>query len=235
MYSSIENPKMKTLKKLQEKKYRDQTGLFLVEGEHLVEEAKKHHCLKEVYFLEDQNKEPMVTEKVMKYLSNLSTPPKQIGVCQKGKIKKEMQRVVLLDDIQDPGNLGTIIRSMVAFHTDTLILSPHCADVYSTKVLRATQGMIFQIQIFVCDLNEAIQKLKEKNIPVYGTKINHGKNIKTVEKISKFAIIMGNEGNGVHPEILNQCDAYFSIAMSEQCESLNVGVATSILLYELDK
>ena len=235
-YSSVSNEKIKQLKKLQEKKYRDQTGLFLIEGEHLILEAKKRNILEDIYSLEgyELEGEHVVTEKVMKYVTNLNSVPKKIGVCR----KKEGiigNRVVLLDGVQDPGNLGTIIRSMVAFKADTLIVSEDTADVYSTKVLRATQGMIFHISIFRKTLIETIRELKKLDYSIFGTSVIHGKSIKSIEKCEKFAIIMGNEGNGVRREVLKEADDYYYIPMNPECESLNVGVALSIFLYELDK
>ena len=158
-----------------------------------------------------------------------------MGICKKIEEKEIGKKLVILDGVQDPGNLGTIIRSSVAFNIDTIILSKTCVDLYNSKVLRATQGMIFNINIIERDLEEIIPKLKENNYKVYGTKVNGGKSLKDIEKTDKFAIIMGNEGNGVKPEILDMCSDYIYIDMNKSCESLNVGVATSIILYELDK
>ena len=142
-------------------------------------------------------------------------------------------RILILDGIQDPGNLGTIIRSSVAFNIDSIVLSKDSVDLYNSKVIRATQGMIFNINIIQKDLLEFIPLLKDYKI--YGTKVNGGKSLKNVEKVKKFAIIMGNEGQGVKKDILDMCSDYIYIDMNKSCESLNVGVATSIILYELDK
>ena len=95
--------------------------------------------------------------------------------------------------------------------------------------------MIFNINIIYCDLFEIINILKTKEYKIYGTKVNGGKNIKNVERSEKFAIIMGNEGRGVQSSILDLCDEYIYIKMNENCESLNVAIATSIILYQLDK
>lgn len=240
LYSSIENKKIKNIKKLNTKKYRDEVNKFLVEGEHLVLEAYKNGVLEEI-ILEENNdininiEKSYVTNGVLKYISELDNPSKIIGICNKITKKDIGNKVLILDEIQDPGNLGTIIRSCVAFNIDTIILSKNCVDVYNSKVLRATQGMIFNINIFEENLNEIIPRLKKDGYTVYGTKVNGGKNLKNVEKIKKFAIIMGNEGRGVNSSILNLCSDYIYINMNKNCESLNVGVATSIILYELDK
>lgn len=240
LYSSIENKKIKNIKKLYTKKYRDEYNEFLIEGEHLVLEAYKKGILKELILEEGTDfkldiETSYVTSSVLKYISELSNPSKIMGICKKIEEKEIGKKLVILDGVQDPGNLGTIIRSSVAFNINTIILSKTCVDLYNSKVLRATQGMIFNINIIERDLEEIIPKLKENNYKVYGTKVNGGKSLKNIEKADKFAIIMGNEGNGVKPEILDMCSDYIYIDMNKSCESLNVGVATSIILYELDK
>ena len=195
LYSSNENKKIKELKKLNQKKHRDETNMFLIEGENLVLEAYNSGYLKEILVLENYNlnidiKTNQVTLNVMKYLSNLDTPPKVIGICLKKQNEIKGNKILMLDCIQDPGNLGTIIRSSVAFNIDTIILGDGSADPYSPKVLRATQGMIFKINIVNENLNQIIPKLKEKNYKIFGTKLNDAKELKTIEKNEKFAIIM---------------------------------------------
>ena len=240
IYTSTENKKIKYIKKLYNKKYRDEFNEFLIEGEHLVLEAYKKGILKEL-ILEDgtdfksEVDTSYVSNSVLKYISELSNPSKIMGICKKLEEKDIGKKIVILDGIQDPGNLGTIIRSSVAFNIDTIVLSKDTVDLYNSKVLRATQGMIFNINIIERDLNEFIPVLKENNYKVYGTKVNGGKSLKNVEKCEKFAIIMGNEGSGVKSSILDMCSDYIYIDMNSSCESLNVGVATSIILYELDK
>ena len=240
LYTSIENKKIKNIKKLYNKKYRDEFNEFLIEGEHLVLEAYKKGILKELILEEGTSfkldiETSYVSSNVLKYISELSNPSKIMGICKKLEKKEIGERIVILDGIQDPGNLGTIIRSCVAFNIDTIVLSKDTVDLYNSKVLRATQGMIFNINIIERDLNIFIPDLKEKKYKVYGTKVNGGKSLKNVEKCEKFAIIMGNEGSGVKPNILDMCSDYIYIDMNSSCESLNVGVATSIILYELDK
>lgn len=240
LYSSIDNKKIKNIKKLNSKKYRDEFNLFLIEGEHLVLEAYNKGILKELLLEEGTNfnldiDTSYVTSNVIKYISELSNPSKIMGICTKLEEKEIGNKVLILDGVQDPGNLGTIIRSSVAFNIDTIILSNDTVDMYNSKVLRATQGMIFNINIIEKDIINIIEDLKKKDYKIYGTKVNGGKSLKNVEKSKKFAIIMGNEGNGVKPEVLNLCSDYIYIDMNSSCESLNVGVATSIILYELDK
>ncbi|MBP3766580.1 MAG: RNA methyltransferase [Bacilli bacterium] len=235
---SLSNKKIKDLNKLKNKKYRDLENLFLVEGWHLVKEAYNAGILKEVLVLKDTFVEMncniiYTTEEVLKYLSDVDTPQNIIGVCKKIDNNKIGKKVVILDDIQDPGNLGTIIRSSVAFNFDTIILSNNSVDIYNPKVIRATQGMLFKVNIIRCDLTEEISKLKDDGYRILATKVTNGKDVKTLEKIEKLCIIMGNEGNGVSDKVLALADDFIYIKMNKNCESLNVGVATSILLYEL--
>lgn len=241
IYTSINNEKIKNIKKLNEKKYRDQNELFLVDGEHLVQEAYKKGVLQELILLENKKinidiKTNYITENVLKYISNLENPSGIIGICKKTKGTIKGNKILILDDIQDPGNLGTIIRSSVAFNIDTLILSKNTVELYNSKVIRATQGMLFNLNIVKEeDLETTIKNLKEKNYRILSTNVKSGKSLKTIEKCDRFAIIMGNEGRGVSKHLSELSDEYLYIDMNKKCESLNVGVATSIILYELDK
>lgn len=241
LYTSTQNEKIKELKKLSIKKYRDKTGLFLVEGKHLVLEAYKTGYLKEL-LLEQDELFPLavptnyLSNNVIHYISDVESPSTVFGVCEKPKEDTNYgNQILILDGIQDPGNLGTIIRSAVAFHVDTIIVSSSTVDIYNPKVVRSSQGMIFHIPIVVKDLYDIIPELQKEHYKIFGTKVTYGKNLKTVEKCEKFAIIMGNEGQGVEEALLDLCDEYLYIKMDDRCESLNVGVATSIILYELDK
>lgn len=237
MITSVENKKIKEISKLNNRKYRKEMGLFIVEGEHLVEEAYKHNLLESVYSLDetDYPDSEIVSENVMRKLSNLDTIPNIIGICKFKEEKELGNKILVLDDIQDPGNLGTIIRSAVAFNIDSIILSKETVDLYNPKVLRATQGMIFNMNIITRDLVPFISLLKEDNYKIYSTNVINGKEVKTIEKEDKYAIIMGSEGRGVKKEIEDMSDANIYIKMNPLCESLNVGVATSIILYELYK
>lgn len=240
IYSSIDNKKIKDIKKLNTRKYREKEGLFLVEGEHLVLEAYKKGYLKTL-ILEENEIFPLdvetiyVTNNVLNYITNLETPQPVMGVCYKKKENEIGNKILILDDIQDPGNLGTIIRSAVAFNIDTIILSDKTVDLYNPKVVRATQGLIFHINIIIKNLQEFVPILKNNEYKILGTRVTHGKSVKDIYKCEKFAIIVGNEGNGLSEEMINLSDEFIYIDMNDVCESLNVGVATSIILYELDK
>lgn len=240
--TSLDNDNVKKWKKLCKKKYRDEFGIYLVEGEHLVEEAYKSGVLDKVIVLdgEDYSYDNIVyvSYEVMKAISSLDTPNKIMGVCKKKEnIEIVGKRFLLLDGIQDPGNLGTIVRSAVAFNIDTIILSDDTVDLYNPKVLRSTQGMIFHTNIFSYDIVAFINILKSMGITVYGTDVNNGMDARELSDLDKtsFALVMGNEGNGVRKEVKELCDKNLYINMNENVESLNVGVATSILLYELGR
>ena len=241
LYTSTQNEKIKNLRKLNNKKYRDENSLFLIEGEHLVLEAYKNGYLKELLLEENTSLSINVptsylTRNVMKFISELDNPSNIMGVCTKLVEQEELgNKILVLDNVQDPGNLGTIIRSAVAFNIDTIILSDDTVDLYNSKVIRASQGMIFKINIVRKSLLVVIPNLKKQGYRIYTTNVKNGKSLKNVEKVSKFAIIMGNEGLGVKESISSLADDFLYIDMAKDCESLNVAVAASIILYELDK
>lgn len=240
MITSVNNEQIKEIAKLKEKKYRDSENLFLVEGSHLVEEAYKNKLLKKAIMVSDFEflldiEKIIVTKEIMKKLSDTSSPARIIGVVEKKKDAKLGNKLLLLDGIQDPGNLGTIIRSSVAFGFDTIVASTETVDLYNPKVIRSTQGMLFNTNIIVRDLEEFILSIKKNDYIVLGTKVKGGIDINDIEVHKKFALIIGNEGNGISDKIIKLCDEYLYISMKKKCESLNAGVAASILMYEMSK
>ena len=239
MIESINNEQIKEIRKLNDKKYRDESNLFLVEGDHLVKEAYKAGYLKKIILTEDiydfDVEKLLVTDKVIKSISELNNT-KVIGVCSKLSNELDLSKnIVILDGVQDPGNLGTIIRSCVAFNINNLVLSNETVDLYNSKVIRSTQGMIFNINIIRDDLENTIKLLKDNNYTIYGTNVVNGIDIKDVKKDKKYAIILGNEGNGISNKINALVDKNIYIKMNDKCESLNVAVSGSIILYELNK
>ena len=241
LITSIKNEHVKELVKLKDKKYRDETNTFLVETKHLVLEAHRAGLIKEL-ILEQNEIFPLdapityVSKEVLKKISSLESPSKVMAVVNKRKDNNEIgEKILILDRIQDPGNLGTIIRSAVAFNIDTIVLSLDTVDLYNPKVIRSTQGMLFNINIITSDLNDVISFLKKEGYKIYSTNVVNGSNVKDIEIPLKYAIIMGNEGKGVKEELQLLSDENIYIGMNEKCESLNVGVAASIILYELDK
>lgn len=236
--SSTNNDRIKELVKLKEKKYRDITNLFFVEGLDIIKEAYNASLLKTIYVLEGY--EPLykdietiyVSTDVMKKISDISSITGYYGVCKKKEEKAIGNRIIILDDLQDPGNLGTIIRSACAFNFDTVVLSKKTVDLYNPKVLRSTKGMIFNINIITRDLSIFIPTLN--NYLICGTDVNKGTNIKEIDIPSKIAIVIGNEGRGISKEIAQLCNKFIYIKMNKNCESLNASIASSILMYEVD-
>lgn len=240
MIGSLDNKKIKELRKLKDKKYRDKEKKYLVEGIHLVLEAYKKGDLLEIILGENEDVDILVSKvyvsnQILKSLSSLETPYKIIGVCKYPNEDLELgDKLLILDGVQDPGNLGTIIRSSVAFNISTVVLGNNCVDLYNSKVIRACQGMNFHINIIRRDLKDFMTNIKKEDYYILGTNVNDGSDLKSISNLSKYAIIMGNEGNGVSKEIQDMCDRNIYIKMNDKCESLNVAVATSIILYELD-
>lgn len=241
--SSLDNKKIKEYSKLKQKKYRDLSSKFIIEGEHLVEEALKSGFLLDVLVLESYPFKidfdiTYVTKAILKELTDLETAPPVIGICKKLDIKKESShKILILDNIQDPGNLGTIIRTSKAFGIDEILISKDSVDLYNSKVIRATQGIIFYLPVIRCDLEDEINDLKQAGITIYGTNVHNGIDIRTLDAKMKndYAIVMGNEGNGVRNEIQKQVDKNLYINMDSTVESLNVSIATSIILYEFTR
>lgn len=238
--SSINNTKIKEWAKLKIKKYRDNGDEFLIEGDHLVNIAvskdlvlsiiavdKKYEVLGVPFYL--------VTDAIMKKLSSQASSSEVIAIARKNKTREINGNVVLLDNIQDPGNLGAIIRSAVAFNIDTIVMSNDTVDLYNEKVIRSSEGMIFEINFVKDNLDRVIKDLKSKNYKIYGTDVTCGKDLKSIDFCEKTGIIIGNEGNGVKKEILTLCDEKINININNKCESLNASVAASIVFYELSR
>ena len=243
LITSLNNEKIKEYIKLKEKKYRKINNLFIIEGEHLVREAYKKGLLKELILLEGTTLDIDVdtiytTKEIINKITDLETSPNILGVCKIINNDKLVgNKYLILDNIQDPGNLGTIIRSAKAFNIDTIILSKDTVDLYNPKVVRATQGIMFHINIIITDIEYVINDLKKNGIKIFGTDVNSGMPPSSIPSIDKenFALIMGNEGSGVKKEIKNLCDENLYIKMNNEVESLNVAVATSIILYEFNR
>ena len=242
--TSLENDKVKKFRKLQKRKYRDEYNQYIVEGEHLIFEAYRKGAIEELILLEGrENPLPVpygyYSYDVMKKISSMDNPPDIMALCNRfddsGEVKGD--KILILDGIQDPGNLGTIIRSAVAFDVDTIILTENTVDLYNSKVLRATQGMFYHINIITREAMEVMLLLQNIGIPVYGTDVSEGCDVRELlpEEKKKYALVMGNEGNGVREVINKMCTKKLYISMNKNVESLNVGIATSILLYELGR
>lgn len=228
--SSINNQLVKDTVKLHKKKNRDQTGLFLVEGYHLYEEAKLTPYVKTVFTTDDAIQGinvVHVTEEVLEKLAQTKSPSPIICVCTKIDKKEITDKVLILEEIQDPGNLGTLLRSALGFGFDTIVLDK-CVDVYNDKVLRSTQGMIFKLNLVEMNTMNFIEQ--NSKYKVYGTEMN-GSSITEIEASKFIALVLGNEGSGLSKTVLNR--TYKNIAIKTKIESLNVGVAGSIIMHHI--
>ncbi len=238
LITSVNNDKIKELVKLKDKKYRDLHDLFFIEGKDLCDSAYSHGLLRELYILDgydniyDGIPYTYVSADVMKKISDLGSVSEYYGVCSKIIEGDIGNRILVLDDIQDPGNLGTIIRSAVAFNFDTLVLSRGTVDMYNPKVVRSTKGMLFKTNIIVRDIPSFLNELD--GYTIYGTDVKDGVDIKKEKLPSKIAIVIGNEGKGISEEVRNLCHKFIYLKMNNECESLNAGVSASIIMYEVD-
>lgn len=243
--TSAKNQQVKEWKKLYTKKERDKSGLFLIEGFHLVEEAlhakQIYHIIiheeKELPRSWDYGDTPvtMVTDEVMKVLADTETPQGIMAIClqQNENISNiSGKKFLLIDSVQDPGNMGTMIRTADAAGMDAVILGTGCADPYNPKVIRSTQGSIFHLPVIKANLEEFINKLQ---IPVYGTALEDAIPYDQVSSSSEFALLVGNEGQGVSQKLLEKTSKNLYIPIFGKSESLNVAVAAGILMYYLRK
>lgn len=233
MITSIHNKTIKELMKLKQKKYRDQ--YYLVESMHLVEEAVFVHQADLIISTTPVDlgvENLLVSQEVMEKLAFTKTPQPIMARCrvQKNNELLSGKRYLLLDNLQDPGNIGTLVRTALAFGIDQVILSKQCVDLYNDKLLRAMQGAHFHISCIYRDLQEVIPLLKQNGVSVIGSALENGQPIDTLIKTEQMAFILGNEGNGMNKEILSLCDDIAYIPIST-IESLNVAVAGSIMMY----
>lgn len=234
---SVNNERIKNISKLHLKKYREEEEKFLVEGDHLVDEAYKNNYLLEVFILNgkeytfDNINITYVTEDVMRKLSEQDSSTDIIGVCKMIDEKiDEGSNLIILDALQDPGNLGTIIRSAAAFNY-SVVLGDNTVDIYNSKVLRSTEGMIFNVSFIKENIESFIKN--HSNYSYFIADMDKGINIKNLKISGLVGIIVGNEGNGVSSILRDLNLNYVHIKQSKKCESLNVGVAASILMHEV--
>ena len=231
MIESLENSKIKFLLKLKLSKYRRSEQKFICEGAHLVQEARNAGLLIEAYSLEDKEGYIQVSVPVMKKLCNTNTVVSEIGLCKMKENTKITDKILILDGIQDPGNMGSLMRSACAFGFKTLFIGTGSVDIFNDKVIRSSQGAIFKLNYQFGDISEFLNKITHK---VYTTNVLEGIPLKEIKAEDKVAVILGNEGNGVAKELQAlELDAIY-IPM-QNTESLNVAIAGSIIMYELSK
>lgn len=243
--NSSKNGKIKELMGLYEKKNRNLSKKFLVEGHHLVEEAM---ICKRLDFIVTKCSDDfvkynvdgyLVNDEIMKKLSSTVNSQGIIGIVNMidsfdiESIIKNGKNFVILDNVNDPGNLGTIIRTSAGLGVDAIFVSNDTVDLYNDKVLRSTQGAIFKIPVVKCDLIEIISRLKKNKVYIYGTALDAKISLKQVIRKDKIAVVFGNEANGVSKDVKMLVDENFLIPMANKVESLNVAVACAICVYTL--
>jgi len=244
---STKNSRVKEWKKLLTKKERDLTGRYIIEGEHLIEEALKTNDVIEIILQEniqipdswmfrDMPSITTITADISKIISDTKTPQGIFAICRKKEITinlTKQKRFLLFDGVQDPGNIGTMIRTADAVGVDLVIVGEGTGDIYNPKVIRSAQGSHFHLPIVSGDIHTWIESFKKSDIPVYGTALEGAVSYKEISPTESFALIVGNEGAGVAPDILKKTDKNLYIPIYGQSESLNVAVAAGILLYYL--
>jgi RNA methyltransferase, TrmH family len=232
---------VKYIQSLRQKKNRDEEGLFITEGIKIIDELiSTNFDIKKIYAVKDWIDENAtiknvteVSEDELKKISNFETPNKVFAIVSQKRSTKipslKNKITLLLDGIQDPGNLGTIIRTADWFGIENIIASVDTADVYNPKVVQSTMGSIARINIFYVDLKTF---LSANNIIVYAAVLN-GENISLIQKINECILIIGNESKGIRKDIQPYIQKKISISKKGNAESLNAAVATGIILFKL--
>ena len=251
--TSKENKIIKHIIKLKEKKYRKEYNEYIIEGTKIVQEAIQEKAkIKQIIISENaintdliQNhlKEELqkidyiqVPSKIFKLISEVEKPQGILAIIEKEKQEENIdvnQDIILaLDDLQDPGNLGTIIRTADSVGLKQILISKGTTEAYNPKVIRSTMGAIFRVKIIECEnLKETLKRLQKNNFKIMVTDLNTDKSIYDI-KLQKKVIIIGNEANGVSEEIKNIADTRAIIPMFGKTESLNASIATGVILYE---
>ena len=235
--NSVHNEKIKNWEKLKMKKYRDETGLFIVQQYHMINEAQNKGLI-DTLILRNGVKNDFgieavtVSDVVMKKLSNNVSLNDVIAVCRKPEFETvKYNRVIVLERIQDPGNLGTIIRTAHGFGYDAVILSEDCCDEYNEKCLQGCQGALFYIPVIRTDLLKELKRLKSDGVRIYATRVDTDNYLQNVKKAERYALVFGNEGKGLSREITLMADESFKIEMAG-FEALNVAVAMAVSSYQ---
>ena len=239
--SSPKNEKIKELVKLQTAKGRKKAGMYLLEGEHLVEEAIKERAQIKLIVVTSNRLEDyknllaqtdvqvlVVSQDVFYKLSMTETTQGILAVVEivKQEILPHKGRFIVLDAVQDPGNLGTIVRTADAAGFDAVVL-------YNDKVLRSMQGSHFHIPVFQANLQEYLPILKEKGVQVAVTALHRdSKDYSVLQGATDVAIVVGNEGQGVSDDVIDLADVVVTIPMFGKAESLNVSIASALLMYK---
>lgn len=245
--TSSKNQKIKDIYSLYDKKERNLKKRFLVEGYHLVDEAFKAKRLCSIITKNKKDFEKygkdgyLVNDEIIKKLSSTVNSQGIIGVVdmdsyndkQIENFVKNGKSFIILDNVNDPGNLGTIIRTAASLGVDSIFISEDTVDLYNDKTIRSTQGAIFKIPVIKTELKDIIKILKNNNVYIYGTALDAKVTLEEVDKKEQIALVFGNEANGVRKEIQELVDQKFVIPMKNDVESLNVAIACAICIYVL--
>ncbi|TMV46422.1 RNA methyltransferase [Paenibacillus mesophilus] len=251
---SIHNPRVKLWAQLLDKKGRDKQGLYLVEGIHLVQEALIYNAGVEALLYSEERGIPAeiesyvqadtklecvpVSEQVLAKCSDAQTPQPVIAIVRKSSRSAETLLdipnglVVVADGLQDPGNLGTIIRSADAVGASGVVLGQGTVDLYNPKTVRSTMGSLFHVAVAEADLLPLIAKAKSHGIRLVNTSLQAKRTCYEADFTGATWLVLGNEGKGVSPEVAAQIDEHVIIPMKGQAESLNVAMAATVLLFE---
>jgi len=246
LITSKDNSKIKEIKKLKEKKYRKTA--FIVEGIKMLKEAISEKAeIDTIIIREDteldfkldselEKKVIHVTKNVFETISDVVSPQGVLVVINKkiddNKISKHVDYILALDGIQDPGNLGTIIRTADSANIKQILVSKDTVDSYSPKVVRSTMGAIYRVKIIECeDLAKTLKSLQTTGFEIVTTDLHTDKSIYDMN-YNKKIVVIGNEANGVTPEIKELSNYRVKIPMLGKTESLNAAVATGIMIYE---
>ena len=241
--TSKTNSVVKNTKKLHQKKYRKTS--YLIEGWHLFEEAVQAGAKIEKIFvlaehaekLGDYPQTVLVTEEILMDLADSQTPQGIVAVIQKEEERLpdfSQGKYLFLEDVQDPGNVGTMIRTADAACFSGVIVSSKSADIYSLKTLRSMQGSHFHVPIYRMSVEAFVEEAKKGNLPILATTLSQdSKDYRELAQLEDFALVMGNEGQGISPFMTNQADQLVHITMKGQAESLNVAIAAGILMFYL--
>ena len=245
MHNVISKNKLKETAKLLQKKYRDELGYFIAEGEKALEEMIENKTdIIEIYSLKSienyKIKAPIyiINEDDMKKISSTKSPCEILTVAKKINNNidefKKFTHLILLDEISDPGNLGTIIRSAAAFGVEGIILYGNCVDRYSSKVIRSCTGNFFKIPIIEINSILQLQKYfnKHKKIATVLTKENNI-SLQECKNLQKIIIMFGSEAKGLCVDLINIADKNIKLDMKNNVDSLNLAVSSSIIMYEI--
>ena len=242
--TSSHNPLVQHMRKLQTSRaYRESCGEFVADGWKLLEEALKWYPEVTAVLTSEPERCPAlpasarlveVPASLMQSVSSMRTPQGvlfSLRLPQEGALRVQ-PGMLLLDRIQDPGNVGTILRTADAFHTDGMFLVNGCADLYNPKTLRATMGAVFRCPVWTVGAEELSALLKKSGIPLYGAALREDTLDARAVDYNRCAIAIGSEGRGLTEGVLALCDRTIKIPMSEHCESLNAAAAATVLLWE---